>query len=150
FDMGALSEVMRAVHPRESRVATAETEPPSPFASSLLFDYIAQFMYEGDAPLAERRAQALTIDRDLLAELLGSEELRELLDPDAIAGLELELQGLEPHRFPRDPDEAVDLFHRPGDLSVADAEARGVRSGWLEQLEAERRLVRIRVGNEER
>jgi ATP-dependent Lhr-like helicase len=107
-------------------------------------------MYEGDAPLAERRAQALTIDRDLLAELLGSEELRELLDPEAIARLELELQGLEPHRFPRDPDEAVDLLHRLGDLSAADAEARGIRGEWLPQLEAERRAVRIRIGNEER
>ncbi len=150
FDMDALIEVMRAVRGREIRVVAAETERASPFASSLLFDYIAQFMYEGDAPLAERRAQALTIDRDLLAELLGSEELRELLDPDAIARLELELQGLEPHRFPRDPDEAVDLLHRLGDLSAADAEARGVRGEWLAQLEAERRIVRIRVGSEER
>jgi ATP-dependent Lhr-like helicase len=150
FDMDALIEVMRAVRTREIRVVTAETERASPFASSLLFDYIAQFMYEGDAPLAERRAQALTIDRDLLAELLGSEELRELLDPEAIARLELELQGLEPHRFPRDPDEAVDLLHRLGDLSAADAEARGIRGEWLPQLEAERRAVRIRIGNEER
>src|SRR5260370_2396045 len=80
-------------------------------------------MYEGDQPLAERRAQALTLDRDLLAELLGSEDLRELLDPQAIAAVELELQGLLPERFPRDVDEAHDLLVRLGDLSNEEARA---------------------------
>src|SRR6478752_2881419 len=102
-------------------------------------------MYEGDAPLAERRAQALTLDRDLLAELLGSEDLRELLDPDAIAAVELELQGLLPERFPRDPDEAHDLLVRLGDLSDEDAASRGVASEWLRSLERDRRAVLVRV-----
>ena len=150
FDLEALTELMRAVRSRQIRVVTVETEQASPFASSLLFDYIAQFMYEGDAPLAERRAQALTLDRELLAELLGSEELRELIDPEAIARLELELQGLQPNRFPRDPDEAADVLRQLGDLSLTDAEARGIPAAWLEQLERDRRIVRIRIGNQDR
>ena len=117
FDMDALTELMRSIRARHVRAVTVDTDKASPFASSLLFDYIAQFMYEGDAPLGERRAQALALDRDLLAELLGSEELRELLDPAAIAELEVELQGLRPERWPRDADEAVDVLRRLGDLS---------------------------------
>src|SRR5260370_718940 len=81
-------------------------------------------MYEGDQPLAERRAQALTLDRDLLAELLGSEDLRELLDPQAIAAVELQLEGVPPERFPRDVDEADDLVVRLGDPSHEAARAR--------------------------
>src|SRR5260370_10685404 len=107
-------------------------------------------MYEGDQPLAERRAQALTLDRDLLAELLGSEDLRELLDQDAIAAVELELQGLLPERFPRDADEAHDLLVRLGDLSDAEALARGVGQEWLRGLEQERRAVTIRLAGEAR
>src|SRR5205823_2908298 len=100
--------------------------------------------------LAERRAQALTLDRELLAELLGSEDLRELLDPDAVAAVELELQGLLPERFPRDPDEAHDLLVRLGDLSQHEATARGVSEEWLRGLEKERRAVSIRVAGEMR
>src|SRR5207245_822275 len=114
FDMPALTALLRAIRSREIRVVAVDTERASPFASSLLFSYVAEFMYEGDQPLAERRAQALTLDRDLLAELLGSEDLRELLDPDAIAAVELELQGLLTERFPRDVDEAHDLLARLG------------------------------------
>src|SRR5216117_53566 len=105
FDMPALGSLLRSIRSREIRVVTVDTERASPFASSLLFSYVAEYMYEGDQPLAERRAQALTLDRDLLAKLLGSEDLRELLDPEAIAAVELELQGLLPERFPRDVDE---------------------------------------------
>src|SRR5205823_6273248 len=112
--------------------------------------YVAEFMYEGDAPLAERRAQALTLDRDLLAELLGSEDLRELLDPEAIAQVELELQGLLPARFPRDPDEAHDLLVRLGDLSEPEAVARGIAAEWLDGLERSRRAVEVRIGGEAR
>src|SRR2546430_17733341 len=98
-------------------------------------------MYEGDQPLAERRAQALTLDRDLLAELLGSEDLRELLDPEAIAAVELELQGLLPERFPRDADEAHDLLARLGDLSDREARAPGLgvdrlRASWKDRGES--------------
>src|SRR5207302_1806650 len=94
FDMDGLRDLMSAIRAREVRTVVIDTERASPFASTLVFDYIGQYMYEGDAPLAERRAQALTLDRELLAELLGTEELRELLDPRAIEVLELELQGL--------------------------------------------------------
>ncbi len=94
FDLPALRELLAAIERREIRVVSVETSRASPFASSLLFDYIATYMYEGDAPLVERRAQALTLDRDLLRELLGAEQLRELLDSDALGELELELQAL--------------------------------------------------------
>src|SRR5256714_7995791 len=107
-------------------------------------------MYEGSQPLAERRAQALTLGRDLLAELLGSEDLRELLDPDAIAAVELELQGLLPERFPRDVDYAHYLLVRLGDLSAEEALARGVGDEWLESLVRERRAVATRIAGQAR
>jgi len=151
FDLAALSELMRGVRSREVRAVVVDTDRASPFASSLLFDYIGQYLYEGDAPLAERRAQALTLDRELLAELLGTEELRELLDPAAIAALELELQGVtENGRRPRDSDEAADLLRRLGDLSEAEAAARGVPASWLGELAQERRAVPVRVAGEPR
>ena len=150
FDMPALTGLLRAIRSREIRVVAVDTERASPFASSLLFSYVAEFMYEGDQPLAERRAQALTLDRDLLAELLGSEDLRELLDPDAIAAVELELQGLLPERFPRDVDEAHDLLARLGDLSAEEAAARGVPEEWLRSLEKDRRVAAIRITGETR
>src|SRR5690348_360068 len=150
FDMPALTALLRSIRSREIRVVSVDTERASPFASSLLFSYVAEYMYEGDQPLAERRAQALTLDRDLLAELLGSEDLRELLDPDAIAAVELELQGLLPERFPRDVDEAHDLLARLGDLSATEALARGVGADWLDALVRERRAVATRIAGEER
>ncbi|TMD63731.1 MAG: DEAD/DEAH box helicase [Chloroflexi bacterium] len=150
FDMDGLHELMRAVRAREVRTVVVDTERASPFASTLVFDYIGQYMYEGDAPLAERRAQALTLDKELLAELLGTEELRELLDPRAIDELELELQGLLKPRWPRDLDEAADMLRRLGDLSSSEAEARGIRADWLEQLERERRAARVRIADEPR
>src|SRR5207253_550892 len=130
FDLEALRELLTAVRSREVRVVSVDTERASPFAASLLFDYVGQYLYEGDAPLAERRAQALTLDRELLSELLGTEEVRELLDPAAIADLELELQGLRRERWPRDADEAHDLLRRLGDLTAPEAEARGIRREW--------------------
>src|SRR5438270_11784142 len=139
FDMPALTGLLRAIRSREIRVVAVDTDRASPFASSLLFSYVAEFMYEGDQPLAERRAQALALDRDLLAELLGSEDLRELLDPDAIVAVELELQGLLRERFPRDVDEAHDLLALLGGLSDTDARARGVGTEWLRVLEKDRR-----------
>src|SRR5438105_1838342 len=150
FDMPALTALLRAIRSREIRVVAVDTERASPFASSLLFSYVAEFMYEGDQPLAERRAQALTLDRDLLAELLGSEDLRELLDPESIAAVELELQGLLPERFPRDVDEAHDLLARLGDLSEEEAVARGVGEEWLRVLEKDRRAAAIRIAGEMR
>ena len=150
FDMPALTTLLRSIRSREVRVVAVDTERASPFASSLLFSYVAQFMYEGDSPLAERRAQALTLDRELLAELLGTEDLRELLDPESIAAVELELQGLLPERFPRDPDEAHDLLIRLGDLSTAEAAARGIEMEWLRALERDRRAVSARIAGESR
>ena len=94
FDMPALIETLRAIEQRQLRVHVVETRKPSPFASSLLFSYVANFVYDGDAPLAERRAQALTIDQDQLRELLGEADLRELLDADAIAEVEEAAQCL--------------------------------------------------------
>ena len=150
FDMEALSTLMRQVRSREVRIVAVETDRASPFAASLLFDYIGQYIYEGDAPLAERRAQALTLDRELLAELLGAEELREMLDPDAIAELELELQVLAGRSQPRDADEAADLLRRLGDLTDAEAGARGITPAWLADLGHQRRVAKVRIGNEER
>jgi ATP-dependent Lhr-like helicase len=150
FDMPALASLLRSIRSREIRVVIVDTERASPFASSLLFSYVAEYMYEGDQPLAERRAQALTLDRDLLAELLGSEDLRELLDPEAIAAVELELQGLLPERFPRDIDEAHDLLARLGDLSDEEAWARGIGEEWLRVLQSERRVAAIRLAGETR
>jgi len=150
FDMDALRELMTQVRSRQVRTVVVDTERASPFASSLIFDYVAQFMYEGDAPLGERRAQALTLDRELLAELLGTEELRELLDPRAIEALELELQGLVKARWPRDLDEAADQLRRLGDLRLEEAADRGIRPGWLSELELQRRVVRVRMAAEER
>jgi ATP-dependent Lhr-like helicase len=150
FDMPALLGLLSAIRSREVRVVAVDTERASPFASSLLFSYVAEFMYAGDAPLAERRAQALTLDRELLAELLGSEDLRELLDPEAIAAVELELQGLLSERFPRDPDEAHDLLARLGDLTTDEARARGISEEWLRGLERERRAVAVHLAGESR
>jgi len=150
FDMPALTSLLRSIRSREIRVVSVDTERASPFASSLLFSYVAEFMYEGDQPLAERRAQALTLDRELLAELLGSEDLRELLDPEAISGVELELQGLLPERFPRDADEAHDLLVRLGDLNLVEAADRGIGDDWLYALEKERRAAQVRVAGEMR
>jgi ATP-dependent Lhr-like helicase len=94
FDVPALREVMTDLRSRKTKLVAVDTERASPFAQSLLFGWVAIYMYEGDAPLAERRAAALSLDRDLLRELLGEEELRDLLDPAALDELELELQGL--------------------------------------------------------
>src|SRR5215472_7491396 len=150
FELDALRELLGAIRSRQVRVVCVDTERASPFAASLLFDYVGQYLYEGDAPLAERRAQALTLDRELLAELLGSEELRELLDPAAIADLELELQGLKPERWPRDADEAHDLLARLGDLDREELEARGARAEWVRALAAQRRVCAVRLDGEER
>ncbi len=155
FDVVALGEILAAVARREIGVHRVETPRPSPFAGSLLFDYIALYMYEGDAPLAERRAGALSLDRDLLRELLGTDELRELLDPEAVAGLELELQALADSRRARSPDGLADLLRRLGDLradelvdrAAVDAETVG---RWLTDLEGKRRIVRLRIAGEER
>ena len=153
FDVPALRELLEGVRSRAIRVVSVETRGPSPFATGLLFDYVGTYMYDGDAPLAERRAQALALDRDLLAELLGSEELRELLDPAATADLELELQALAGGRRARTVDGVHDLLRRLGDLRVDEVAARSDgpdASDALAALEADRRAVRLRLAGEER
>ncbi|SOC50435.1 ATP dependent helicase, Lhr family [Blastococcus aggregatus] len=150
YDVPGLVELMRDVRSRRVRVVDVQTESASPFAQSLLFGYVGQFLYEGDAPLAERRAQALALDTGLLAELLGRTELRELLDGEAMAEIESELQRLPEQRHPRDVDGASDLLRGLGDLSVAEAAARGVPQAWLDELVDARRALRVRIAGEER
>ena len=130
FDMPALIETLRAIEQRQLRVHVVETRKPSPFASSLLFSYVANFVYEGDAPLAERRAQALTIDQDQLRELLGEADLRELLDADAMAEVEEAAQCLAENYRARSADGIHDLCLRLGDLSREEI-ARRVASADL-------------------
>ncbi|MGH2492274.1 MAG: DEAD/DEAH box helicase, partial [Candidatus Limnocylindria bacterium] len=143
FDMPALIEVLRGIRSRDIRVVTVDSQTPSPFASSLLFTYVGNFIYEGDAPLAERRAQALTVDPAQLRTLLGEAELRELLDADALAELELELQHLAPERAARHADGVHDLLLRVGDLTRDELTARvadpGAVDDWLAGLKRDRR-----------
>ncbi|MGY1672030.1 ATP-dependent helicase [Geodermatophilus sp. SYSU D00710] len=150
YDVPGLVELMRDVRSRRVRVVDVQTQAASPFAQSLLFGYVGQFLYEGDAPLAERRAQALALDTGLLAELLGRSELRELLDAEALAEVERELQRLPAERHPRDVDGAGDLLRLLGDLTAAEAAPRGVPAGWLEELVASRRAIVVRIAGQER
>src|SRR6266545_3597555 len=154
FDVPGLAELMASVARREVRVVEVDTPFPSPFASSLQFGYVAAFMYEGDAPLAERRAQALSLDRSILAELLGREELRDLIDPAALADLELELQLLTADRKVSGPDALHDALRMLGELSVDEAAARATDPAavgvWLAELEASRRALRLRIAGRDR
>ncbi|AMM19664.1 DEAD/DEAH box helicase [Frondihabitans sp. PAMC 28766] len=127
YDLPALMQLTDQLARREVRVVETETEVPSPFARSLLFGYVAAFMYEGDSPLAERRAAALSLDSTLLAELLGRAELRELLDAGVIEQHELELQRLLPDRRARDFEGVVDLLRLLGPLSTTEI----VERSWL-------------------
>jgi ATP-dependent Lhr-like helicase len=136
FDLPALVDVLRRIRSREIRIEPAQTDMASPFARSLVFDYVAAFLYEGDAPLAERKAQALTLDRNMLAELIGGGELRELLDLDVMAEVEAELQQLAPERRARSADEIHDLLRRLGDLTADDIAARTDEVALAESLEA--------------
>lgn len=141
FDMPALVETLRAIEQRQIRVHTIETRKPSPFASSLLFSYVANFVYEGDAPLAERRAQALTIDQDQLRELMGEADLRELLDPEAIAQVEEAAQCLAEDYRANSDDGIHDLCLRLGDLTREELVRRIVSPELLKHVD---RLIRTR------
>ncbi len=148
FDVPGLQEVLSGIRERRIRVAEVDVQSPSPFASSLLFAFVAAFLYEGDAPLAERRATALSLDRELLAELLGEGELRELLDEDALAALELELQGLS--RKISGADAIHDLLRRIGPLSRDELEARFEGPELDVELTAlvdARRIVEVRISS---
>ena len=124
FDMPAVVATLRRIETREIRAVTVDSTMPSPFASSLLFGYVANYIYDGDAPLAERRAQALAIDQNQLRELLGEAELRELLDQDALEQVETQLQHLERHQRARSIDGIHDLLLRLGDLTAEELQAQ--------------------------
>jgi ATP-dependent helicase Lhr and Lhr-like helicase len=176
FDLPALRDLLADLRARRVRVVTVDTPSASPFAQSLLFGWVGQYMYEYDAPLAERRAAALALDADLLRELLGGDELRELLDGDVLDAMERELQRLAPppelaaprgggetveeaatrhaasDRRARDVDELHDVLRAVGDLTTDELAARATAdpSDWIAQLLAERRAIEVRVGGEVR
>ena len=154
LDLPALAELLEKLHSRALSLVEVETPTASPFASSLLFDYVATYMYEGDTPNAERRAAALALDRDLLRELLGQEELRELIDPEALEEVEAQLQHRTEAGRAGDRDALQQLLRNLGDMTAEECEER-VADGYsaksmLEKLVAERRVAKVRVAGEER
>jgi ATP-dependent Lhr-like helicase len=154
LDVPGLVMLLTALARREITLIEVETATASPFASALLFDYVATYMYEGDTPNAERRAAALSLDRELLAELLGQEELRELIDPGALAQVEADLQCLSQPTRATGRDGLLDVLRRVGDLSMVELHARVLEDlapeKMVRELEGERRAARVRVGGEER
>jgi ATP-dependent Lhr-like helicase len=152
YDVPALIALHRRIAERRIRLVDVTTQRASPFAQSLLFGYVAAFMYEGDSPIAERRAAALTLDQGLLAELLGRAELRELLDADVLTEVEAELQRLPEDRRARDPEGMVDLLRLIGPLSTSELTARSKTpvADALALLTRARRVVEVRIAGEER
>ncbi|MED7951148.1 ATP-dependent helicase [Streptomyces sp. BE303] len=150
FDVPGLVELMGDLESRAVRLIEVTTTEPSPFARSLLFGYVAQFLYEGDSPLAERRAAALSLDSRLLSELLGQAELRELLDPEVLAELEAELQRLTPERRIKDAEGVADALRLLGPLTEAELTARGAQPLWALELESARRVIQVRIAGERR
>jgi ATP-dependent helicase Lhr and Lhr-like helicase len=154
FDVPALTGLMRDLAGRAIRLVEVETATGSPFARSLLFRYIGAFMYEGDAPLAERRAQALALDSALLAELLGEADLRDLLDPQIVADTERDMQRLSASRRCSSAEQLADMIMQIGPLSAEEIAARsadpGAAPGWTGELAAQRRIIEVRVAGEQR
>jgi ATP-dependent helicase Lhr and Lhr-like helicase len=154
YDVPALTELMREVSSRRVRVVEVSTPEPSPFARSLMFGYVAAFMYEGDSPLAEKRAAALSLDSSLLAELLGRAELRELLDAEVLVQTEAELQHLTQERRAADVEGVADLVRLLGPLTTQEVGRRSADGApyeeWLAGLTENRRLVHVRIAGEER
>jgi ATP-dependent Lhr-like helicase len=140
FDLPALKRLLHGLRTRQIDVVDVETASASPYSASLLFDYVATYMYEDDTPPAERRAQALSLDRDLLRELLGQEELRDLIDPDALDEVEAQLRG-----DPKTPDHLHDLLRRKGDLRIDEYD-----QSLADSLLQERRAALVRIGGEQR
>jgi ATP-dependent Lhr-like helicase len=157
FDTAGLAALMADVAARRVQVVEVTTPTPSPFAQSLLFGYTAQFLYDGDAPLAERRAAALTLDPALLAELLAGDAtpLADLLDPDAVLAVEAEVGGTAPDRLAADLEQVADVLRRHGPLDLAGArertapDARDALPGWLSTLVAQRRVLQVRCAGRE-
>ncbi|WP_224284359.1 ATP-dependent helicase, partial [Streptomyces sp. LS1784] len=150
FDVPGLVELMGDLESRAVRLVEVTTPEPSPFARSLLFGYVAQFLYEGDSPLAERRAAALSLDSRLLSELLGQAELSELLDPQVLTELEAELQRLTPERRIKDAEGVADALRLLGPLTEAELTLRGAEPLWALELEAARRVIQVRIAGEQR
>jgi ATP-dependent Lhr-like helicase len=156
YDLPALTSLSTKLASREVQIAEVTTERASPFAQNLLFGYVAAFLYEGDTPLAERRASALTLDPTLLAELLGRAELRELLDPEVLERIELELQRLTDDRQAKDVEGVADLLRLLGPLSSDEVRARvqpdlaDEAAGWLAELQTARRAIEVSVAGDVR
>jgi ATP-dependent Lhr-like helicase len=153
FDMPALVDVLRRLSARTLRLTTIDSTAPSPFAASLLFSYVANYIYDGDAPLAERRAQALSVDQAQLRELLGDAELRELLDPEALDLVERQLQHLDRSYRVKSADGLHDLLIQIGDLTIGEIEARSALTDTRREiatLEQARRILPLAVGGERR
>jgi ATP-dependent Lhr-like helicase len=152
FDVPALAQTLAKVRQRTVRLVTADTPKPSPFAGSVLFRYVANFIYDGDAPLAERRAQALAIDQGQLRELLGEPELRELLDGQSLLDTERQLQHLDQAHKARSADAIHDLLLRLGDLSAGEIAARSSidAEAAVEELVRQRRIIPVTVARENR
>ena len=153
FDLDGLIEVQRQLAARTIRLVEVETREPSPFAKSLLFGYVGAFVYEGDVPLAEKKAAALSLDAGLLAELLGKDGLRQLLDPEVIAATEADLQGLSEQRRATTAEQLFDLLRTAGPFTPAELVERVTeRSTWTppwSDLVGARRVVRLRIAGQE-
>lgn len=160
YDLPALLRIARNIGDRRIRLVETTTQQPSPFARDLLFGYVGAFMYEGDSPLAERRAAALSVDPALLSELLGKVEMRELLDPAVIAQFEAEVQRLAPERRVRGVEGVADLLRVLGPLSVAEVAARlaeahepeslRAAAGYLDELVVARRAIGVTIAGDAR
>jgi ATP-dependent Lhr-like helicase len=153
FDMPSLVDVLRRISARTLRVTTIDSKAPSPFAASLLFSYVANYIYDGDAPLAERRAQALSVDQAQLRELLGDAELRELLDPESLDLVERQLQHLESSYRVKSADGLHDLLIQIGDLTADEIEARSAMTDpqrAMASLEQARRILPLTISGERR
>ncbi|UFU05162.1 DEAD/DEAH box helicase [Ruania halotolerans] len=153
YDVGALIDLMRRVRGRDIHVVEVSTPTPSPFAQSLLFGYVAQFLYGEDTPLAERRAAALTLDADLLADLLGDgAEIADLLDPEALASVEAEVGWRTESSLARDPESLLELIRRLGPLDDEGLTLRSIEASavpaWLSELHERRRILPVRVSGE--
>jgi ATP-dependent helicase Lhr and Lhr-like helicase len=153
FDLPTTSNILSAIQRGDIRVTSITSDKPSPFASSLLFSYVANYIYDGDAPLAERRAQALSIDQSQLQEILGDTDLRELLDQNAIDEVESRLQSLESDYQARHADGVHDLLLKHGDLTESEIAARSTTpaiASTITELANARRAVRVRIAGESR
>ncbi len=152
FDMAALVDILRRIESRATAVRILDSRAPSPFAASLLFNYVANYIYDGDAPLAERRAQALSVDQAQLRELVGDAELRDLLDPEALIAVERQLQHLDATHQARTVDAVHDMLIHIGDLTFDEVvertslDARAV----LDSLAQARRIVELPVAGQRR